>query len=542
MRTLLKCLVVAPLLLPGATACVDLDVENRNNPDAARSVSTPEDVLSLIGGSFGEWFYGNYSFYGAGLALSNAAFQHNAPWANAGMERYGRIPRIAFINRITDSDYNYLTRPWFYAYRAAAAVADGLRALEDPEVASRLTADELASGRAFGKFVQGMAHATVAVLFAEGFVVDELSDMVREGGRLVPDPGKPVPYGQLMEAAKGYFEECIVLSGGAGWILPEGWMKARLTGPELARTAHSMRARYAAALARTPAEREALDWSAILSDVDAGITHDLILDMDSDTGWSNDVLGYGTYFGWSQMAYFLYGMADQSGSFQAWNALALPDKRPTMEEDPVLIITPDLRFPQGSTLEAQRASPGLYFRISGATETGATWARPDRGTWRWSWYKHSRGGEYWSQLARLQPEIRTQEMRLLKAEALYHRNDPAGAAAIVNETRVAAGLSSTDAGGTNTSCVPKLPDGTCGGLFEMLKWEKRMENTFKGPLGNLWYFDGRGWGDLWKGTFLHLPIPCGEAQVVGLLPCQTFGGPAGPMGAAPSVYGWHGEG
>jgi hypothetical protein len=542
MKNSLKQLVVASLLFFGTTACADLDVVNPNNPDAARSLSTPEDVLSLIGGSFNNWFYGNYSFYGAGLALSNASFQHSAPWANAGMEKYGRIPRVAFVNRVSDGDYNYLTRSWFYSNRAIAAVADGLRALEEPEIASGLSAEQLTSARAFGKFVQGMAHATVAVLFAEGFVVDEFTVLVEAGGRAVPDPGGPVPYGQVMEAAKGYFEECIVLSSGADWVLPQGWMPARLTGAELARAAHSMRARYAAAVARTPAERLALDWSAIMSDVDAGITEDLILHMDDEVDWSNDVLGYGTYFGWSQMAYFIYGMADQSGNFQTWNALSLSEKHPTIDGNPVLIVTPDLRFPRGSTLEAQRGAPGLYFRVNGVAETGNTWARPDRGTWRWSWYKHSRGSEYWSQTAHDQPEIRMEEMSLLKAEALYHRNDRDGAAAIINQTREAAGLDPTDAEGTNTSCVPKLPDGTCGGLFEMLKWEKRMENTFKGPLGNLWYFDGRGWGDLWRGTFLHLPIPCGEARVLQLLPCQTFGGPGGGMGAGLSVYGWTGEG
>ena len=105
-----------------------------------------------------------------------------------------------------------------------------------------------------------------------------------------------------------------------------------------------------------------------------------------------------------------------------------------------------------------------------------------------------------------------------------------------------AGLNPADATGTNTSCVPKLPDSTCGGLFEMLKWEKRLENTFRGPSGTGWYFDGRGWGDLWKDTFVHLPIPCAEAQVLQLLPCGTFGGPGGEGGAPLSNYKWNGEG
>jgi hypothetical protein len=122
------------LLLLTVTACADLDVLNLNDPDVGRSLGTPSEVLSLIGGSFHSWFQGNYDYHSAGLALSNTAFQHNAPWSNSGMEQYGRLPRVGFANTIADSDYAYLTRPYFQSYRAIAAVADGLRALETPEV------------------------------------------------------------------------------------------------------------------------------------------------------------------------------------------------------------------------------------------------------------------------------------------------------------------------------------------------------------------------------------------------------------------------
>jgi len=526
--------VVGWLSLFVAIACVDLEVVNQNDPDASRSLSTPGGVLALIGGAFNSWFFGNYSYYSAGLALSNAAFQHTAPWANSGMEKYGRLPRIAFINSISDGDYNYMTRSWFYSYRAIAAVADGLRSLDNPDISSAMTEDEVISARAFGKFIQGISHATVAVLFSEGFVVDESTDLLA--------PQEPIPYADLMDTAMGYFDECISLSSGASWTPPEGWMKAELTGPELAKVAHSMKARYMAAVARTPAERTGLPWSSILSEVDAGITDDLILFMDDEHGWSNDVLGYSTYFGWSQLTYFIYGMADQSGNFQLWDSKSLSDKSYNVDGTDVLIVTPDLRFPRGSTIDEQRATTGTYFRINKpGTETGGTWARPDRGKWRWSWYKHSRGEDYWSSLDYYQPEIRMEEMRLLKAEGLFNTDNKAGVAEIINETRVAAGLNATDAAGTNTSCVPKLPNGQCGGLFEMLKWEKRMENTAKGPFGVLWYFDGRGWGDLWKDTFLQLPIPCSEARVLRLVPCGSFGGPGGEMGAATSVYQWNGE-
>jgi hypothetical protein len=70
----------------------------------------------------------------------------------------------------------------------------------------------------------------------------------------------------------------------------------------------------------------------------------------------------------------------------------------------------------------------------------------------------------------------------------------------------------------------------------MLKWEKRMEVNMQGLFGAPWYFDSRGWGDLWFGTPLQFPAPCKELQVLQLLPCYTFGGMAGDMGSPGSTY------
>jgi len=48
-------------LLLALTACADLEVMNLNDPDVGRSLGTPSEVLSLIGGSFHSWFRGNYN-------------------------------------------------------------------------------------------------------------------------------------------------------------------------------------------------------------------------------------------------------------------------------------------------------------------------------------------------------------------------------------------------------------------------------------------------------------------------------------------------
>lgn len=534
MRTMLRYLAVGSLLLLGTGACSDLEVVNLNDPDAGRSLSSAGDVESLISGSYNTWFNGVYNYSGPGMFLSNQAFQHTAPWANAGMEQYGRLPRMSIQNDVADNYYGNFTRVWTYSYRAIAALADGLRALEDPDIADELGAESVARAKAYGKFVQGLAHATVAVYYDRGFAVDETTDLTAEQEAL--------DYTALFDVAMGYFDEAISLSS-TSFDLEFGWLQANVSNQDLARLAHSLKARYMAALARTSAERDALNWNAIISEVNAGIQEDFIQNWDWDNGWYNEQLDYSTWPNWTQMGYWIWGMADQSGNYQAWLATDHDAKGATLPDGTqVLIVTPDTRFPQGTTVDEQRETTGEYFRIATASEAGDTWKRPDRGVWRWSWYKNSNMLVYGWDAVFDQPEIRMQEMNLLKAEGLFRTGDKAGAAAIINESRTAHGLSATDANGTNASCVPKLPNESCGDLWEMLKWEKRLETVHTGISGAGWWFDSRGWGDLWADTPVMWPVPCKELQVLQLLPCNTYGGPGGEFGAPGSSYGWTGPG
>ena len=128
-------------------------------------------------------------------------------------------------------------------------------------------------------------------------------------------------------------------------------------------------------------------------------------------------------------------------------------------------------------------------------------------------------------------------MRALLAEAAYRSGNMPAVASFVNETRTLHGLNGTDPAGTNTSCVPKLPNGSCGDLWEMFKWEKRLESQFVGPLRVGWYFDGRGWGDLMEGTVLQFPIPWFVMLDLGQTP-YDFGGVGGLWGATVGTYGY----
>ena len=115
------------------------------------------------------------------------------------------------------------------------------------------------------------------------------------------------------------------------------------------------------------------------------------------------------------------------------------------------------------------------------------------------------------------------ENDLLAAEGYIRTGNINAAAAKIDLSRVANGglpalsgvvTSTTQAVPGGASCVPQVPTGSgsvvCGNIFEAMKYEKRVENTYAG-FGRFW-IDGRGWGDLVEGTPLEFPVPYQEMQ------------------------------
>jgi hypothetical protein len=545
--------VAAALLAFTAVGCADLEVTNLNDPDARRAISNAGDVESLIAGAFNTWHYQKYTYTSFGPFLSNQSFQHTAPWANFGMEYYGRIPRQPVGNFQAHPEYGNIARSWNQTYSALSAVADGLRALNnDQALVDDLGADRYQRIQAYGKFVQGVGHGALGLAYARGFIVDETTDL--------SEAQEPVDYMTMVQAALGYLDDAIALAD-AGFTadIPSQWMSVPVSSDLLADLAHSYKARFMANVARTPAERDAVDWQAVINEVDAGVQTDWVMNMDFNIGWWASGLYYSHNTGWSEMNMFINGMADQSGNYQRWLDMPLAERVPAPAgEDHILIITDDLRFPQGPDVATQMANPGTGYVLPCVDDgtdgpnppecsltdfaIGNVWARPDRGTWRWSYYWFVETIPYTESTNFDWPEVAYDEMHYLKAEGLYRLGgNEAQVATMINATRVPAGLNATDAAGTNTSCVPKLPDGSCGDLLEMLKWEKRQTARAQGAFMAPWYFDGRGWGDLYAGTPLHYPIPCGDVQVLQLEGgCVTFGGdPTGGNFSSPgSIYGF----
>ena len=516
-------LIGASLLLFGAVGCADLSVTNENNPDVDRVIKTPADLEGLVASSFNTWFYSLYDVDGIEPILSVASFQHSAMAANFGMEVYGRIPRIAFVNQQEDAYALHGEWPWYESYRAIVAANTGLKKIRDEGVVINNDSDTKRA-ETFAKFVQGLAHGTLALLYDSAYVYTE--DVNPE-----TDVLELKPYQEVMAAALDMLDQAIAMANANSFTIPDNWMGSPgMDNIRLAQLAHSFKARYRAQVARTPAERAAVDWDAVMADVDAGITEDFVI-VDDDVVWFKLTQYYQTLPGaWSQMNYFVLGMADVSGRYQTWI------QTPVGQRMPFVMITPDKRFPQGAD-EIEQAKPenqGKYWSWGGSVGH----VRDDRGTWRWSYYRNHTRDTWRAQFVGPNVHVSVDEMRLLKAEGLIQRNRASEAVPLINETRVAVGeLPPVTVDGVPDApdCVPRLPNGQCGNLMEALKWEKRLE-TWLEVFGG-WYFDGRGWGDLLQGTPIQFPIPAKERNTLGQS-INTYGGVGGVGGAPIGTYGY----
>ncbi len=520
MRLLYRLIPVAlPLAL--LAGCEDLTVPNANEPDLLRALSTPADVEAHLEPAFRATWDASQWYDGIALSVSGMAWEHGNSWGCCALWQMSWYPRSAWQNEVGWSYYDHLAYTWAKPYEAAVRAVEGLRALEagGSEFGDE---DGSARARAYGHLVLGNALGLIASTFDHGVI----PGIETPTGEL-----ELRPYPEVMNSALSHFREVIRIAGEHEFQLPDHWINGNpLTSDELARLAHSYMARYMAENARYPEERDGdagttaaggweVDWPAVVEHADQGITSDLMITQEPDSGWWDDVKIYGDIFlAWSRASYPIWGRADVSGGYEAWMAQSPHDRTE------FLIVTPDQRYPQGSTVEEQRENPGVYLVNIDPRPFNSS-----RGSYYFSYYRNSRYDYYAAAgYEAPTPAFNVVELDLLKAEGLLRQGDRAGAAELINRTRVArGGLPPVTAAGIAedpSECVPQRADGSCGDLLDALKHEKRVENVHT-HLGS-WFFDSRGWGELDEGTPVMVPVPAGELELMGV-PVYTFGGVGG---------------
>ena len=546
-----------------ALACGDpLTVNNSNDPDRGRVFTNPADLQVFIAGLFGVWLNSTIGGSNDGLQTQMIVMgmENTSTLANFAMGPRGSIPRNPITNQRGSQGNAGNYHDWFRGHRAARQAALGIAALKDITLGSA-AAD--ARALAFARLVQGLALGNLSLSYDSASILTENDNPEADAAVVVPLS----PYAAVNVAALGYLDSAIAVARANPTAFPlpttaNFWINGiAMSQADFIRLARSYKAHFRASVARTPAERAAVDWAQVILDADSGITANLAPNMDPTNGWDISwvVQHYTTGAGaWHQMSQFWMGMADTSGGYAAWLNLA-PSSRV-----PFLVVTPDRRFPGGANCVApcpqsarttQGAAAGTgsagqpfantpYFRNrpSGDDVSGDPLQISMYDFWRSRQFRQAnRIGPY--------PIMTRAQIRLLAAEGYLRTGNLAAAIARIDSSRVTIGglpslVGITDTltaiPGTAVNCVPKVPDaaqaykGTrCGRIWDALKWEYRMETAYTGY--GMWFFAGRGWGDLPHNTAYQWPVPFNEMDAR-RQPFYGFGG-GGPSSAGPGNYG-----
>ena len=545
-----KQLVAVASLVGGLAACKDMvAVDNENNPDRSRTLKRPSDVEAVGSSQFQQVINATIgSINRVNTGMLTAAFENASALANNGLGPRSSIPR----GSIGNSRGNAYASENFNTYQtlsfAARAESDVLAKAKAPGFTLGSAGDEQRL-KAFAHFVHGVAIGYLAMTY------DSLGVPRPEDNTLNVQPLEPAAAAAAyalseLDSALAYAQKSGTSSLPANWLTGPGG--ATVSAANFARTIHSFKARIRAGMARTPAERAAVDWTAVIADATSGLNADLVVRMNPSQGWNYDWLDTGLHFrdaNWHQMPYYIIGMADSSGAYDSWLSTDRDNRVP------FVILTRDWRFPRGSTRLEQKGLDTANAPLKRSTQYFRN--RPpgqDQALvgWRASFYDHYRFRSFADTKAvggADLPFFTRAENDMLAAEGYIRKGDIASAAALIDRTRVPDSLPALSGVVTSATqqipggqgCVPRVPQPpsftttACGTIFEAMKWEKRMETAY--TTYGAWFFDSRGWGDLPQDTALEWPVPYQELDAR-VKPLYDLGGPSLPSHAGPSAYGF----
>jgi hypothetical protein len=540
---------MAAVLLGGSVflgACNDLGVPNLNSPDVSRSYATPTNVEALGSSVFKNMFNGQYqNLESIWPQTMTMALESHSQLGNAGMGTRATIPRSPISNTIGNStavgnfrDFDAFSRNGRTAANVVAAI-DRYRAETPPRSAGTVQRDY--RNKAFAFFNVGYALGHLSLIYDSAAIVIPAT----------PSDAIPAFSGakDVNVVALAQLDSAILYANLANLVTAQtitaDWVSdnagAAVAMPRFVQIIRSFKARLRAGVARTPADRAAIDWAAVIADATNGIQSDFIVAANATTGWSTGTINqYRVEASWSQMTPMILGMGDTThagdalGSYRDWIA------KPLGSRSAFLMRTPDKRFPSGDTRALQTTASGgtskagppvtnpkLYFRnrTPGEDRAAEPW-----GTWYydnqrfWGIANNSNNGPF--------VVLSRAENDMLAAEGYLRTNDFTSATALIDRYRVPAGLPGvtgigdlTTAVPGGTACVPNVPippnynTTACGNVFEAMKWEKRVETSFTGYAQ--WFIDNRGWGDMVEGTVLEWPVPYDELFARGTLSTYT---------------------
>jgi hypothetical protein len=556
MRNIIRGAAVVALAVLGACD-KQLTVDNPNSANTQRALQTPADIEAFLGSYYKRWHTGMYGSQSnqEGMAAVMSFETYSTLSNNCIGQRVG-IPRAGNDNTIGNLCAPEQRRVYDYENEVVRVASSVLGRLDAQGFTLGTPARDLRA-KAFAQFLRGLALGTLAETYDSTAIITAKDDALA--------PGELAGYQDVNKASLAaldtaimYATQCSAAGTASACTLDANWLPSStsFTVTEFVKLAHAYKARYRAGVARTPAERAAVDWAAVIADAKAGLTadHDNITSTTQGPGdtWRSTFDGPGNY---QTQSPWIIGMADTSGAYAQWIALAVAARGPNFH-----MVTPDQRLPQGLTRADQQAdfpisqcapasTPCKRYIANRASNADLTAQIP----WGGSEYDFNRfhswatNGDGTARNGKL-VFFTLAEQDLLEAEGHYRLGQYAEAAALINKTRVGNGKlpeitafdATTPVPGGN-ACVPKVPQPPnfntvgCGNMFEALKWEKRLETENTHWMA--WYIDSRGWGDLPQGTPLYWATPFSDLQVRGKT-VYSVGGSTGVGMAAKGTYGF----
>ena len=546
--------------------CYDLTVQDQSGRTRDELFADPQAVETHTATVFTNLWMGMHNAlpwqaiatWGEEITSSNDL---NFIWA------VGQEPRPPIDNApVTGTTSGLMYAPWHRLYEGNSYSVDMLREIANRryKIINRQTGlDETTRTVAFAKFVHAMSHIYLGLMYDQAAIIPEGTDLAAPEIPRIPLS----PYREVLDSGFTWMERAIDLVDSASFVLPrlqQLWIYGQQVGSaDLVRVMRSYLGRSMVYAARTPEERDAVDWEKVkaLISSDSGILQDfgpggfgsrpvswanvgywMLISSDGSGTTSNRQSPHA-----ARVDLRLLGPGDTTGAYQVWLAKADAPGRDSVV--PAVLGSPDRRIQIGGSPGAP--GNGTIFRFTPNRP-------PDSQT---NGMPASRGAYYYSNyysLARARPSdgcnqsnsataclwgvqqvsLTVDEMNLLTAEAELRLGNPEVAAALINISRQRdGGLPPVDVNGPpqataaeQASCVPKRYDGTCGDLFDALFYEKRIQ--LYGREGLIAWADLRGWGCLLEGTPLHLPVPTSDLDLLDV-PRYTFGGRPGEPGSAP---------
>jgi hypothetical protein len=524
------------------TGGCSLDIGNPNAPDKNRAFADPAGLAKLMSGAFRTWVGTRGDYYGA-LPMTAMADNYTASWNNAAIRFYSSVgadcpSRCGWTNSATAPEAAggpSVASQWYGYYTvlvSANAVLSGIKNGvcfdDDCTTDSTLTVRD----KAIAKMLQGMAFAGISLVYDQGFVVDENTDLTNISA---------IPFNtraEVRDAALQKLEEAWTLAGTGTWTTDGEWAGVGngnvYTNTQIQQLIRTMQAELVAMWPRNGAENVAANWASVVSYASQGVSSGAPFnweyfvdvtgrecgDLDCVKTWGNSI---GTMRVDTRVAKMI-----TTNHVSPW---------PDPAGNPCPTVSADKRVGDGSygpsddfngyaTVTAT-ASAGTDFACSGVAIFPAA-----RGNYHQSNLQHVRyqylayrGEDLPTADGTGQDPFYTTQMNdLLWAEGLIRSGgDKALAAAKINNSRVGrGGLTALTGGEADTV------------LLDALHYEQEIEFMGQGPtpffnrrrIEGLTFSSKSGLYDQ-TGTPRQMPVPAKEMDVLQRA-VYTFGGPSAP--------------